>query len=83
MSFLPLIIIFVIFYFLLIRPQRKQQKSHDEMVKSLSKGDEVVGGTINGTGSFVFEATRVGADTVLAQIIRLVEEAQASKPPAE
>lgn len=38
--------IFLIFYFLLIRPQRKQQKSHDEMVKSLSRGDEVV--TIGG-----------------------------------
>jgi preprotein translocase subunit YajC len=34
--------IFMIFYFLLIRPQRKQQKEHDEMVKSLSRGDEVV-----------------------------------------
>ncbi|MEK6254610.1 MAG: preprotein translocase subunit YajC [Gemmatimonadales bacterium] len=38
--------IFLIFYFLLIRPQRKQQKSHDEMVQSLSRGDEVV--TIGG-----------------------------------
>jgi len=38
--------IFLIFYFLLIRPQRKQQKSHDEMVKTLSRGDEVV--TIGG-----------------------------------
>lgn len=38
--------IFLIFYFLLIRPQRKQQKAHDEMVKSLSRGDEVV--TIGG-----------------------------------
>lgn len=36
----------MIFYFLLIRPQRKQQKSHDEMVQSLSRGDEVV--TIGG-----------------------------------
>ena len=34
--------IFMIFYFLLIRPQRKQQKEHDEMVKSLARGDEVV-----------------------------------------
>jgi len=34
--------IFIIFYFLLIRPQRKQQKQHDEMVKTLSRGDEVV-----------------------------------------
>ncbi|MCL7971385.1 MAG: preprotein translocase subunit YajC [marine benthic group bacterium] len=38
--------IFLIFYFLLIRPQRKQQKAHDEMVKTLSRGDEVV--TIGG-----------------------------------
>ena len=38
--------IFLIFYFLLIRPQRKQQKAHDEMVKALTRGDEVV--TIGG-----------------------------------
>ncbi len=38
--------IFLIFYFLLIRPQRKQQKAHDEMVKTLSRGDEIV--TIGG-----------------------------------
>ncbi|MBI4182389.1 MAG: copper-translocating P-type ATPase [Proteobacteria bacterium] len=46
-------------------------------------GSEVVGGTVNGTGAFAFEATRVGADTVLAQIIRMVEEAQGSKPPIQ
>ncbi len=46
-------------------------------------GDEVVGGTINKTGSFRYRATRVGADTVLAQIIRMVEEAQASKVPIQ
>ncbi len=46
-------------------------------------GDEVVGGTVNGTGAFTFEATRVGGDTVLAQIIRMVEEAQGSKPPIQ
>ena len=44
-------------------------------------GDKVIGATINKTGSFQFEATRVGKDTVLAQIIRLVQEAQGSKPP--
>ncbi|RJQ43627.1 MAG: copper-translocating P-type ATPase [Gaiellales bacterium] len=44
-------------------------------------GDEVVGATINRTGSFRFEATRVGRDTALARIIRLVQEAQGSKPP--
>lgn len=42
MSFLPLIIIFVIFYFLLIRPQSKRAKEHKNMVASLGKGDEVV-----------------------------------------
>jgi P-type Cu+ transporter len=46
-------------------------------------GAEVVGGTINKTGSFVFRATRVGADTVLAQIIRMVEEAQGAKLPIQ
>ena len=44
---------------------------------------EVVGGTINKTGSFSFRATRVGADTVLARIIDMVEAAQAGKPPIQ
>ncbi|MGE5620695.1 MAG: heavy metal translocating P-type ATPase [Sphingomonadaceae bacterium] len=46
-------------------------------------GDEVIGATINKTGSFRFRATKVGKDTVLAQIIRLVEEAQGSKAPIQ
>ncbi|GAB4360925.1 MAG: heavy metal translocating P-type ATPase [Gammaproteobacteria bacterium] len=45
--------------------------------------DAVVGGTINKTGAFSFRATKVGADTVLAQIIKMVEEAQAAKPPIQ
>lgn len=45
--------------------------------------DEVVGGTINRTGAFSFAATKVGADTVLAQIIRMVEAAQGSKLPIQ
>ena len=46
-------------------------------------GDAVIGGTINRTGSFTFRATAVGAATVLAQIIRLVEQAQGSKAPIQ
>ncbi len=49
-SFIPLILVFVIFYFLLIRPQQKERKRHQEMVKSLAKNDEVVtSGGIHGT----------------------------------
>lgn len=46
-------------------------------------GDEVFAGTINESGSFTFEATKVGSETALAQIIRLVEEAQGSKAPIQ
>jgi P-type Cu+ transporter len=46
-------------------------------------GDEVVGGTINRSGSFRMKATRVGADTVLARIVKLVRDAQGSKPPIQ
>jgi len=46
-----------------------------------TKGNEVIGGTINRTGSFIFEATKVGKDTLLAQIVRMVQEAQGTKPP--
>jgi preprotein translocase subunit YajC len=42
LSFLPLILIFVVFYFLLIRPQAKRAKEHRKMVETLAKGDEVV-----------------------------------------
>ncbi len=44
-------------------------------------GDEVISATINRTGTFKFEAKRIGEDTTLAQIIRLVEEAASSKAP--
>jgi Cu+-exporting ATPase len=46
-------------------------------------GDEVIGATINKTGSFKFEATKIGKDTTLARIVRLVEEAQGSKAPVQ
>ncbi|MGA1796573.1 MAG: heavy metal translocating P-type ATPase [bacterium] len=47
------------------------------------EGSEVFGATLNRSGSFTFRATRIGAETVLAQIIRLVEEAQGSKAPIQ
>jgi Cu+-exporting ATPase len=46
-------------------------------------GDEVIGATINKTGSFKFRATRIGRDTVLAQIVQLVQQAQGSKAPIQ
>src|SRR3990170_3051032 len=46
-------------------------------------GDNVIGGTLNRTGAFKFKATRVGKETALAQIIKLVEDAQASKAPIQ
>ena len=55
MSFLPLIVIFVVFYFLLIRPQSKKAKEHKQMVESLAKGDEVVT-----NGGLLGKITRVG-----------------------
>ncbi|MDP3973442.1 MAG: heavy metal translocating P-type ATPase [Candidatus Daviesbacteria bacterium] len=47
------------------------------------KGDLVIGATINKTGTFLYKATKVGADTMLSQIIKLVQEAQASKAPIQ
>ncbi|MBD3245950.1 MAG: preprotein translocase subunit YajC [Candidatus Omnitrophica bacterium] len=57
-QFVPLIFIFAIFYFLLIRPQKKKQKEHQELVQKLAKNDEVVtAGGIHGTIVNVKEKT--------------------------
>jgi len=57
-SLMPIIFIFAIFYFLLIRPQQKKQKEHARMVKELKKNDEVVtNGGIHGTVANVKEGT--------------------------
>ena len=73
-QFIPLILIFVIFYFFLIRPQQKRVKDHKAMVESLKKGDEVItSGGIIGEVDRVMEDDRIevtiGDDTKV-QIIR-------------
>ena len=55
----------------------------EAMPVSRSAGDTVIGGTVNQTGSFVVEARRVGRDTLLAQIVQLVSEAQRSRAPIQ
>jgi len=59
-QFIPLILIFVIFYFFLIRPQQKRVKEHKDMVKNLKRGDEVItSGGIIGKVERVFEDDRI------------------------
>lgn len=48
-----------------------------------SKGSKVTGGTVNGTGSLIMTAERVGSDTVLSHIVRLVSEAQRTRTPIQ
>lgn len=52
-TFLPFIVLILIFYFFIIRPQRNQQKKHKEMIDSLTKGDKVVT-----TGGFICEVVK-------------------------
>ena len=73
-QFIPLILIFVIFYFFLIGPQQKKVKEHKAMVESLKKGDKVVtSGGITGTISRVIDNDKVEveiADNVTVEVIR-------------
>jgi preprotein translocase subunit YajC len=68
MSFLPLIIIFVIFYFLLIRPQMKRAKEHKKLVSELSTGDEVVT-----NGGLLGRITDVGESFVTVELAENVK----------
>jgi|TARA_B110000971_G_scaffold171745_1_gene176552 preprotein translocase subunit YajC len=73
-QFIPLILIFVIFYFFLIRPQQKRAKDHLAMVAGLKRGDEVItSGGIIGTVERVMEDDRIEvllSDNVKVQIIK-------------
>jgi len=73
MSFLPLVLIFVVFYFLLIRPQQKKAKEHQDFIANLKKGDEVLtSGGLQGkiTGLTDRVATLEIADNVRVKIAR-------------
>ncbi len=73
-QFIPLILIFVIFYFFLIRPQQKKVKEHRAMVEGLKKGDKIVtSGGITGTITRVIDNEKVEveiADNVTVEVIR-------------
>lgn len=72
-SFIPILLIFVIFYFLLIRPQQKKQKQHQELVGALRRGDRIVtNGGLYGTVVDVKEHVLVVkiADDVKIEIVR-------------
>jgi len=73
-QFIPLILIFVIFYFFLIRPQQKKVKEHKAMVESLKKGDKIVtSGGITGTISRIIDNDKVEveiADNVSVEVVR-------------
>jgi len=81
LSFLPLIVIFVVFYFLLIRPQMKRAKEHKAVVAQLANGDEVVT-----TGGILGKITNVGDSFVTIELaenvkVKLQKHAIASVMP--
>ena len=73
-QFIPLILIFVIFYFFLIRPQQKKVKEHKAMVESLKRGDKVItSGGITGTVERIIDNDKVEveiADNVKVEIVK-------------
>ena len=83
-QFLPLVLIFVVFYFLLIRPQQKKQKEHRSMLDALRRGDRVVtGGGIVGTVSKVVSPEEVEVDiaqNVRVRIVRSTISSVLTKP---
>jgi preprotein translocase subunit YajC len=88
-SFVPLIIIFGVFYFLIIRPQQKKIKQHETMVKTLKRGDKVVsGGGIIGTITKVDEDAGILevdiSNGVIIKVVRsMVSDVQVRSVPVE
>ena len=68
MSMLPLVLMFVVLYFVMIRPQMKRQKEHAKLVRELTKGDEAVT-----TGGLLGKVTEVGANFVKLEIAKDTE----------
>jgi preprotein translocase subunit YajC len=91
MQFVPLVLIFVIFYFLLIRPARKRQKEVQQMLDSLKSGDRVVTsggllGTVVAVDRGVVQlriADKVRVDVTKSSIVGLQEPGSAPVSPAE
>jgi preprotein translocase subunit YajC len=81
MSFLPLVLIFIVFYFLLIRPQSKKAKEHKQMVEALAKGDEVVT-----SGGLLGRITKIGDNFIELEVaegtsVRVQRQAVANLMP--
>jgi len=74
MALLPLILIFIVFYFLLIRPQQKRMKEHQQMVANLRRGDRVVtGGGIVGTVTKIVSDTEAQVEIAEGVRVRVVK----------
>ena len=86
-QFIPLILIFVIFYFFLIRPQQKRVKDHKSMVAALKRGDEVItSGGIVGRIEKVFEDDKIDlviSDTVTVKVVKSTIQSLLNKPQAK
>jgi preprotein translocase subunit YajC len=68
MSMLPLVLMFVVLYFVMIRPQMRKQKEHKAMIDALAKGDEVVT-----AGGLLGKVTKIGDNTLSVELAQGVE----------
>ncbi len=94
-AFLPIILIFVVFYFLLIRPQQKKMKQHKEMLGAIRRGDKIVtGGGIVGSVTKVIDDAEVMVEiaegvkvrvhrSLVSSVLARTEPAGEAKPPKE